>query len=149
MALRHWFPICVLGIAAACTWQPPETYPTPAAVSIPASFGRVWDAVIDHFAEHNVPIKTIERASGIIATDAMAVPLSLSTQYADCGSDALIGPYTADLASYSIRVQGDSSSSTVRVTMSISSRGPAGTCSSKGQYEKDLIADIQSRTTRR
>jgi hypothetical protein len=149
MTLRQWFVLSVTGIVSACTWQPPQTYPAPAPVSIPASFGRVWDAVVDHFAEHNVPIKTIERASGIIATDAMAVPLSLSTQYADCGSDALIGPYTADLASYSIRVQGDSSATTVRVTMSITSRGPAGTCSSKGQYEKELVADIQHRTARR
>ncbi len=78
------------------------------AIDIGASFGRTWDAVIDEFARSNIPIKTIDRSSGLIATDALKVGPSLGDA-ADCGKDAIVGPVYPTDATYNALVRGDSS----------------------------------------
>lgn len=54
-------------------------------------YEEVWSAVIDCFATYNTPIKTIEKNSGIVATDEMKIPYTSSfatiySDYCDCGS---------------------------------------------------------------
>jgi len=120
-----------------------HTIPEPAP--IPASFGKVWDAAVGHLSEHSIPIKVIERSSGVLTSEPFPVPLGMTSQVADCGSDALLGPYVANVAQYSIRVTGDSTSSNVRVTMAIFSKGPAERCTSKGKYETDLVTAIRAK----
>lgn len=46
-----------------------------------ASFDQVWIAVIETFAELNLPILNMEKDSGLITTDWIRVP----EDYADCG----------------------------------------------------------------
>jgi hypothetical protein len=52
---------------------------------VQASFDDVWRAVVQLFAERNWSIKTIDKSSGVIATDW----LRISDEYADCGSAPL------------------------------------------------------------
>ena len=102
-------------VTAACSTGP-STVPTPQqAVVVYASFDATWDAVIELFSQQNVPIKTIDRSSGLIATDDMVVSGDQARDWADCGSNAG-AKVTADHAVYNVLVRGDSTQCTVRVT---------------------------------
>jgi hypothetical protein len=77
--------------------------------------GRTWDAVIEEFAEGSIPIRTLERASGLIVTDPMAVGGSESESWAECAGGMLIrGLLTS--GAFNVLVRGDSGSATVKVT---------------------------------
>jgi hypothetical protein len=139
--------VSIVAFVGACTLQPASIAPViPQPVPVAASFGRTWDAVIDYFAERSVPIKTLERASGLIVSDAMRVTRGEGDGYADCGKDAFgmeLGPNTA---SYNVRVQGDSASAPVRVTaIFVNVGGVYANCASRGLYERDLMASIKTR----
>jgi hypothetical protein len=129
----------VLAFTSGCvTFKPPRTVPpdrTPTPVD--ASFDRSWDAVIDVFAERNIPISTIDRSSGLIAT----TPLSVGTDglvWADCGTE-MDAPLLPESGTYNVLVRGDSAASTVRVNVrwAPGPRSLAG-CVTKGVYEAEL-----------
>jgi hypothetical protein len=115
------------------------------------SFDRTWTAVIDVFGEKNVPIRTLERASGFVATDGLRVGAE-GVDWADCGSSrgTKIGPVEAV---YNVRVRGDSTRSTVQVTVLWSGRyTPLGshtpnavTCVTTGTWERDTEAAIKTK----
>jgi hypothetical protein len=111
---------------------PPGPAPVRQPTEVQASFGQTWDAVIDLFAQRNIPIRTIERASGIIAAEVLTVDSLSGIQYADCGQvpgivkvgsgwnakfvQQLV-PLPAERAFYNILVRGDSTRSTVLATV--------------------------------
>jgi hypothetical protein len=70
-ALTMWtlwtFRVLVLSALAACAppYQPPAPSGARAPTEVLTSFGRTWDGVIDVFAEENIPISTMERASRV------------------------------------------------------------------------------------
>jgi hypothetical protein len=66
--------------------------------------------------QKDIPIKTIDRSSGLIATDALTVGPSLA-EAADCGKDAIAGTVYPTNATYNALVRGDSSHATVRITV--------------------------------
>lgn len=110
--------LAVLGCAAAPACVPSKPPAAPVVrqpTPVRASFGRTWDAVIDAFADQNVPIKTIDRSSGFIATDQLAVPEADSMD-ADCGTAGEIKLVPLH-ATYNVVVRGDSTASSVRVTV--------------------------------
>ncbi|SRR5258706_11073269 len=111
-----FYPILIL--LAGCTYTPPATLaPVPRAPTIvDASMDRLWIAVIDFFADRNIPIRTLDRVSGFIATDALRVQDSKAEGWADCGSTDN-GPLSPTGATYNIRVRGDSVHSTVQITV--------------------------------
>src|SRR2546429_5928198 len=93
----------VLLVIAAC-YSPPTTTAAPrSAMAVNASFDRTWTAVIDVFADRNVPIRTLDRTSGFVATDELRVG-SEGADWADCGSGAggTIGPAHAG---YNVRIR--------------------------------------------
>ena len=106
--------VCVL--LAGCTTYKPPPPPTPRDASlVAASMSQTWDAVIDLFATRNIPIRTIERASGLIVTDALSVGEEGNT-YASCGTrnGKVLAP---DRATYNVLVRCDSTLATVRTTV--------------------------------
>jgi hypothetical protein len=127
---------------AACGPYPPKTYPTPEPVPIRASFDDTWNAVIDHFAVTLIPIATIERASGLIVTDAFNFGRTISPDVADCGTDWIGNPAQATLVRHNVRVRGDSTGSQIRVT-ALFVGGGEYRCTSKGRYEYDLMSIIK------
>lgn len=73
----------------ACFWCPaaPTSLHLPHSLvcnSRGSSRGRTWDAVIDQFAARNIPIRTIERVSGLIVTDQLTVGRE-GYWWANCG----------------------------------------------------------------
>src|SRR5687768_9485299 len=105
-------PLCTCALvplaafSLACVQPGPLLAPPPAAPReakpVGASFNRTWDAVIERFAEDNIPIRTAERTSGFLATAPMAVPASMNADadWADCGTAPFIGRLYPTAASY-------------------------------------------------
>lgn len=114
----------IVWFASACVppVPPPAPQVRPAAL-VTASFGKTWQAAVDVFADKNVGIRTIDRSSGLIVADPVLVPVdarggfSLPNPLADCGRDMLGHFPPPSSAVYNVRVKGDSSTSTVLVTV--------------------------------
>jgi hypothetical protein len=134
-----------------CMMPVPPGPPTPhAAMDIAAPVAKTWDAVIDVFASKNIPIKTMDRSSGFIATEEMSVPFTPRTEspYADCGKKMGIAQPPTH-ANYNIRVKGDSTRSSVQVSVFWKDVNPAAgaatQCSSKGIWETEAEQEIKAR----
>jgi hypothetical protein len=122
-----------------------------------ASFGKTWDAVIDVYAFQNIPIRTLERASGFVAAEVATVervPQGKKHPWADCGRMArgikggLTNPYwiQPSTAFYNVRVKGDSLRSVVQVTVNWRSPQAApDNCSTKGVWESATEDNIRLR----
>jgi hypothetical protein len=145
----------LVAITSACaTKNIPPGPPTPhEATEILASRGRTWDVVIEFFADGNIPIRTMDRASGFIATELLGVHSREATAWADCGRKVAGGFAPQDatleivptLAIYNVLVRGDSSSSTAKITVRWSIGAGAGECSTRGRWEVEAEQDIKLR----
>lgn len=127
-------------------YRPPAPPAPRDATQVNASIGRTWDAVIDIFAARNIPIRTIERVSGIIATEELSVGPE-GRRWADCGTNSR-GRLRPDHAIYNVLVRGDSSTSTVNATVrwvgSTEKAGPIE-CSTTHIWEQDFEYDVKTR----
>jgi hypothetical protein len=135
---------CVL-LAGCTTYKPPPS-PTPRDASlVAASMGQTWDAVIDLFATRNIPIRTIERASGLIVTDALGVGAE-GNAYASCGTrnGKVLAP---DRATYNVLVRGDSTLATVRTTVlwTRTADPVVPECTSTYIWERGLETEVKAR----
>ena len=158
---RH--SLCLNGCAGKTT--PPEPAAPRSATVVSASQGKTWDAVIDVFAERNIPIRNMERVSGLIVTEDLGVNNSDGTTWADCGrvtgawyekpkrrsGDKKKGtPVAPGHATYNVLVRGDSTRSTVKVTVRWTARGlkvdsPVVECSTLGVWEGETEMEIKNR----
>jgi hypothetical protein len=124
-----------LFLLISCTTYRPPPPPAPReATHVYASLGRTWDAVINEFAVRDIPIRAIEKASGLIVTDQLSVGRE-GYRWADCG---LTGGGSSDYqkpplpvgpsepapeslgpthATYNVLVRGDSLKSIVKATV--------------------------------
>ena len=143
----HRYVAAFLVLLPACyKYQPPPPAEPRDATSVNASMGETWDAVIDLFATRNIPIRTIERASGIIATEGLKVEEEDGAEWADCGKYGNIH-YRPTTGIYNVLVRGDSSSSTVRTTVRWSYITPKVNldCTSSYVWEQGLEQDVKAR----
>jgi hypothetical protein len=127
--------------------RPPAAPQPREGTKVRASVGKSWDAVIDLFAERSIPIRTMERASGFIATEQLRAD-DVAERFYDCG--AVLGhPIRATHASYNVVVRGDSSASSVRVNMRYVNwedvRRAAQECTSTGQWEAQFEHWVRDR----
>ena len=138
---------------AGCTSPAPAAVPQVAPVS--ASFGRTWAATVEVLAERAINIKTIDRSSGYVAAEATQVPTDTLKRYTTNYGGFMASLITLDdpaTTRYNILVKGDSSGSTVRVTMLTSidvGSGETAKCSSNGTFEQALQRDIKARAEAR
>lgn len=145
--------ICATGllggaVTACYSYQPPGP-PVPSAEQpVNASFGKTWDAVIDLFAEQNISIATIERASGLIVASPGYLERSLSggAEYADCGKNNGL-PVLPTRVGYNVRVKGDSTKSMLRVNAVFVGQYTDGTfqCSTRNVWETQVWARIAAK----
>lgn len=140
----------VVALSACAQRTLPKTAPTRESTRVNASFGRTWDAVVQQFANDNVPIKTIERASGFVATDRL-LSVANDSADADCGSiSTSVGDekYFPHWVTYNVLVHGDSASATVRVTAAWESydaeqKSPFA-CSTTGRWEQAFEGAVKA-----
>ena len=153
--------VAAIAIAAgACTGPHTPVDPasgTPMAIAAPA--GNTWTASVDVLAGRHLPIRTMDRASGLIVVDpirvnpsgAVAELSSTAHPWADCGSIEH-EYYQPNLASYSVRVRSADAGSTVTlaITFSAANAGsPPRPCTSKGVLEAELGKEIKEHAERR
>ena len=133
--IRRFSCLVTVVLIAGCTPTMPAPPAPRTATPVSASFGKTWNAVVDQFAEQNIPIKTIDRASGLIVADPQRV--SSGSGIADCGSNGM-SALDPDEATWNVLVRGDSTSSTVKATVRFVITGLYGVmreCSTTGQWE--------------
>jgi hypothetical protein len=125
----------ILFLLISCTSYRPPPPPAPReATHVNASMGRTWDALINQFGARDIPIRTIQEASGLVVTDQLSVGRE-GYRWADCGltggggSDNQkpplpVGPRDPapeslgpTHATYNVLVRGDSLESTVKATV--------------------------------
>ena len=143
--------LAIVGCGSVQAPAPPV--PRSDVTVVNASFNKTWDAVIDDFASQNVPIKTIDRTSGIVVAERLSVPPDVGRQWADCGSDIIIGKLAPTSATYNVLVRGDSTKSTVRVTVGwtrvgmargLSTATVSEECGTKAVWEPEFEARIKA-----
>lgn len=141
--MRH-FPCGLLLLLASCSSKvegPPPIAPREAS-QVNAPVSKTWDAVVGVFADLSIPIRTMERASGLIVTDPLSVDPRRSDQWADCGESR------SNRASYNVLVRGDRGASTVKVTVRWTYVGDSGVireCRTRGVWEQRLEGEIAIR----
>jgi hypothetical protein len=113
---------------------------------VAAGAGETWDAVVDLFAARNIPIRTIERASGLVSAEELSLD-GEGSEWADCGR--LNGsPVYPNRAIYNVLVRGDSAGSSVKATVRwvyLNSDRRAVECSTTHAWEEAFEAEVRSR----
>ena len=79
------FLSALLFVFISCqTYYPPKTYNFEKSRTYSKTFDEVWGKIVQWFAVNNIPIKTIDKASGIIATE-YNIRIDNNTDVMDCG----------------------------------------------------------------
>jgi hypothetical protein len=137
-----------LVLSGCYTYQPPEPASPRDATAVGATAGETWDAVIDLFAARNIPIRTIEKASGLIASDQLTVDPAEGPQWADCGELGNNHFYPNE-AVYNVVVRGDSAGALVRTTVRWTHRtggdDPDRDCATTHAWEQSLESEVKAR----
>jgi hypothetical protein len=142
-----------LAFALACvacnSYQAPLPPAPRDATQVRASAGQTWDAVVDLLAARDIPIRAIERTTGLVAT----VELPVGTEdrrWADCGKRQSV-PLGPERATYNVLVRGDSATSSVRATVrwtrSVAKRGVIE-CSTTYAWEEGFEAAVRAQAER-
>jgi len=155
LAMTRYGVVTSVLVAAACnSYNPPTSVAPKTVLPVAASFDRTWEATIDVMAEQNLPIQSLEKASGLIATAPLTVSRDRGREWADCGSLRVWNTkYAPRAAVFNVLVRGDSVESRVQINIrfvteveykSTGTRGSAD-CISSGVFEKELAAAIRAR----
>jgi hypothetical protein len=127
--------------------------PPPYRAEVSAPYDRTWPAIVRALARQNVPIRTIARDSGVIASDEFLSPINV---YADCGQ---IGGEQVEgeaLVSFTLFAEPNGPGSTrVQVNSKMRTqahrRGTSGSlratpvlgCASTGRFEANLLDAVR------
>jgi hypothetical protein len=138
-----------LGLMLSACVQHPKPPVAYEAATVKASFGRTWAATLDELSRRTIPLKSADRESGVIITDALHLDQTFY-QAADCGSDGF-SPFVATQGSFSVLVRDDSTQSTVRISarwISVST-GAEALCSTRGTWEKGFQEAVRDAAEKR
>lgn len=121
---------------------PPAVHDVERTRTYAKSKNVVWERLIQHLSSANIPIKTIDRDSGIVYAEPVGVDF---TNYADCGASfPVILSRTAAINVFVKPLRADRTQATVNATFT--ARRYAGSlppsfvsCTSRGGFEKDIL----------
>jgi hypothetical protein len=141
-------------LLAGCSMSTPAPAPAVAQVVVGAPLDSVWPRVIAFFANNNVPVQTLEKASGLIASQ----PLDLSSEqrraWLACGKalGVTIKPERDGFharTTFNVFVRPIADSTSVRVNMAVHATMDSYTggeseldCQSNGKFEQALLATL-------
>lgn len=132
----------IYAFAAGCS-TPPGPPPAPmVALEVMAPFDRTWNAVIDIFALQQIPIATLEKASGLIVANPLYVSRQNGIGWADCGS-RMGEAIPATRATFNVVVRAVGTASSVRVTASWATIGAESYCVTTGEWEKNFQNSVK------
>lgn len=142
----------IIPILYSCApYQPPKAYTFDKSRAYAKDFDAVWASVVKWFATQGTPIKTMEKASGLIATE-YNLRTSTDTSYCDCGTKDYTATIEQPKCNFNVLVERKESSVVVTVTTffktvkesynfsnpNLPLRTPID-CNSKGTLEKELL----------
>ena len=153
-----------VALVGCATLQPPAAVEPMKDVYVRAPFDSVWTRAVAFFADARVPISTIDRSSGLIASRAFTLDFAQLQLWGDCGSangkplleqvNAAVMRGSADF-NVLVKPAGDSTAVRVNVGIQGSRMNPfAGNsftpdhCVSSGAFERALIARLTGDTLR-
>lgn len=149
--------IIAIFLFSCASYKAPQKHKFDNVQTYNQSYDIVWSKVIRWFSEHNTPIKTIEKVSGIITTE-YNLDAGSYTNYADCGKGGF-GQSIKDLTgNFNIMVEKlDDSKTKVTIncffksileTKSLSGSPPVNetiNCNSIGTLEGEIIDYISQK----
>ncbi len=161
MRPAKWAAAIGMVAATACTTMvPPAPPPAPVERFIRAPFDTVWQRTVGFFADSRIPIRTIDKASGLIASTDFELSFDDAEAWADCGSTSSGEPTLSRLkainniprirADFNVVVQSWADSTGVRVNLGFTgtANSPAGvvplTCVTNGRFEEALVKSIST-----
>lgn len=149
---RQYFgmAICLGLLLSSCSsYKAAKTYTFDKTQVYSQDFEQVWGGIVAWFAENSIPIKTIEKASGLIATE---YGLGANDGFCDCGTSGTYQTVSDRTASFNVLVQPVDAGTRVTVTVSCSgkltttdlygSKAPTVStidCNSTGSIESQLF----------
>lgn len=135
------FPTLVMACATA-----PQVHEVQRSETIPAPLDATWNALVALFGERGWPIATIDKGSGIIATDWLKMP----DGYADCGS-APLARIVGTKGRFNVIVRGEDDGTRITVNARFQQvrtfDGQAGVveCTSTGRVEAEVQSKVEER----
>jgi hypothetical protein len=150
--MRKIISLLFLGLGlifCSCAGTAPQVHQFENKVVFESSFDEVWSAIIETFAERNIPITNMEKVSGFIATEEM----KFESEYADCGttymgtkfgSGGVLGKFNVFVKELSPRKYNVTINALYRVDVSY--RAPAyRNCESTGKLEAWFMATLRTK----
>jgi len=128
-----WFlPVWFLFVSDCA--HAPKVYTFENDYSIDFGYEKVWDAVIEALAVRNIPIDTLDKASGFICTKRT----NFQNSYADCGSSPFDDRKTGErFGSFKIVVRELSAiKCSLKITANYNSAPKNIKCNSTGEMEQ-------------
>jgi len=134
----------------ACAGIRPQIHQFENKEIIEGSFDKIWSAIIETFAEKNIPISTMEKVSGFIATEEM----KFSSSYADCGSSPVgikLTFWKDPLGKFNVFVKMISENKfniTITANYRITGNGNVQNCTSTGELEIWFMATLREKLSK-
>lgn len=101
---RTILALAVAAAVSACA-SAPETFDVKSSEEVQADFDKTWQAVIATFAENTIPIKTLEKDSGLIVAEQSLVSYQSMDQVASCGTGSFVEVPSSGIATYNVFVR--------------------------------------------
>ncbi|MHA1331777.1 MAG: hypothetical protein ACTSR2_11940 [Candidatus Hodarchaeales archaeon] len=140
--------LCIFFLGCA-TAPPPRQIQN--IFTVEADFDKVWTALIDTFADLQVPIENMEKDSGLIITDWIDITGQTNEDYCDCGGLGIFSE-VARLGKFNVFVKKlTENSCELRVncqfqqTIEFGEERSARRCVSTGNLEAEIYRIIDSK----
>ena len=143
-----------LAITSCATYKPAQKKEIQNKFEITKSYDETWSSVVKFFASKNIPIKVIDKSSGLIATDPMMYDTIREKNYFECDKFFSVGievPYPGK-AIFNVFVEKTKTDATL-ITVNLTptyvvpanqfGTGGERPCFSTGQYEKELLEKVK------
>jgi hypothetical protein len=139
--------------AIGCSHAPLATAPAPESI-VHVTFDVAWLRIIAFFANANVPIQTLEKASGLVASQQLTLAPYQQSAWVACRSSfgsvltALASPGSTYTSNFNVFARPVGDSTYVRVNFLVTAfastqHGPAPlNCASNGRFEQQLLASL-------
>jgi hypothetical protein len=156
MRHKNWLSTLAFAALAGCSVRNATPYQM-SDVRIPATFDAAWQGTVAYFADARIPIATIDKSSGLIASREVALTKDQMIKWLDCGD--LGGKSQAkNLAenwnlnaivdfNVFLRPMADSTAARVNLTVNAKSntlfaKNAKAECESSGVFEKTLVTQV-------
>jgi hypothetical protein len=141
--------VAISAATAACASAPPTTGTVVAprsAAAIAATRDAVWSAALAALADRSLPVKSSDKAGGVITTEEAVVSATDDRKQAGACEKVLGMPLRPNRAQYTIAVAGDNPT-TVRVStrLTLVEQNRVSECASSGFLEGQLEAAVKTR----